>query len=72
MRIWVRALACASFVIKHILLQNFMSTPTQVLLGFFILWVLVKGLLHNFGGDVKLDYGPKQGQKKIFTRVVRE
>jgi len=30
MRICVGALACVPFVIKHILLQNFVSAPTQV------------------------------------------
>jgi hypothetical protein len=47
---------------KHILLQNYVSTPTQALLGFFIRWVQVKGMLHNFEG-VKLGCGSKQGEK---------
>jgi hypothetical protein len=65
MGIWLCALACLSFVIKHILLQNFVSAPTQALLVFFILFVQVTWLLHNFGGGVKRGCGPKQGQKKM-------
>jgi hypothetical protein len=42
MRIWVSALACVVYVIKHILLLNLVSTPTQALLGFWIHWVQVK------------------------------
>jgi len=57
MRIWVSALACVAFVIKHILLQNFLSTPTQALLGFCIQWVQVKGTLHDVRGGVKLGCG---------------
>ena len=75
MRIWCSALACVAFVIKHILWQHFVSTPTQALLGFWIQWVQVKGMLHNVGGGVKLGSGPvwaKQGQKNVGTRVVRE
>ena len=52
------ALACVAFVIKHILLRYFVSTPTQALLGFWIQWVQVKGVLHNVGGGVKLGCGP--------------
>jgi hypothetical protein len=58
MRIWVSALACVAFVIKGSLLQNFVSTPTQLLLGFWIHWVQVKGMLHNVGGGVKVGCGP--------------
>jgi hypothetical protein len=58
MRILVSALACVAFVIKHILLQNFVSTPTQALLGFWIQWVQVKRMLHNVGGGVKVGCGP--------------
>jgi hypothetical protein len=58
MRICVSALACVAFVIKHILLQNFVSTPTQTLLGFWIQWVQVRGMLHNTGGDIKVGCGP--------------
>jgi hypothetical protein len=47
------------------------STPTHALLQFFIWWVRVKGLLHNFGGIVKLGCGPKQGQKKYFQGCQR-
>jgi hypothetical protein len=57
MRIWVSAIACVAFVIKHILLENFVSTPTQTLLGFCIQWLQVKGMLHNVGG-AKLGCGP--------------
>jgi hypothetical protein len=50
---------------KHVLLQNFMSTTSaQAFLGFWIQWVQVKGMLHNVGGVVKLGCGPiwaKQG-----------
>jgi len=75
MRIRVSAIACVEFVIKHILLQNFVSTPTQALLGFWIQWVQVKGMLHNVGGSVKVGCGPiwaKQGQKNVGINVVRE
>jgi hypothetical protein len=58
MRNLVSALACVAFVIKHILLQTFVSTPTQTLLGFWIQWVQGKGMLHNVGGGVKLGCGP--------------
>jgi len=54
MQIWVSALACVPFVIKHILLQNFVSTPTQALLAFWIQLVQVKGMLHDVGGGVKV------------------
>jgi hypothetical protein len=47
-----------AFVKMHILLQNFLSTITQALLGFFIQWVQFKGMLHNVGGGVKLGCGP--------------
>jgi len=57
MRILVSALACVPFIIKYILLQNFVSTPTQVLLGFWIQWVQVKGMLHD-GGGAKVGCGP--------------
>ena len=50
MQIWVSALACVPFVIKHILLQNFVSTPTQALLAFWIQLVQVKRMLHDGGG----------------------
>ena len=36
MRIWVSVLASVAFVIKHIFLQNFVPSPTQALLGFWI------------------------------------
>ena len=39
MRILVSALACVPFVIKHIMLENFVPTPTQALLRFSIQWV---------------------------------
>jgi hypothetical protein len=58
MRNLVSALACVAFVINHILLQNFVSTPTQTLLRFCIQWVQGKGMLHNVGEGVKLGYGP--------------
>ena len=54
---WASALACVPFVIKRILLKNFVSTPTQVLLGFWIQWVQVKGMLHD-GGGAKVGCGP--------------
>jgi hypothetical protein len=63
------------FVIKHILLQNFLSAQTQALLGFWIQCGQVKGMLRNVGGGVKVGRGPvwaKQGQKNVGTRVVRE
>ena len=44
MGICVSALACVPFVIKHILLQNFVSTPIQALQAFWIQWVQVKGM----------------------------
>jgi hypothetical protein len=53
----------------------FVSARAQALLGFWIQWVQVKGVLHYVGGGVKLCCGPiweKQGQKNIGTRVVRE
>jgi len=55
---WVNALACVPFVTKHILLRNFVSTPKHGLLGFWIQWVQVKGMLHDFGGGVKVGCGP--------------
>ena len=55
---WANELACVPFVIKHILLQNFVSTPKHGLLGFWIQWVQVKGMLHDFGGGVKVGCGP--------------
>jgi hypothetical protein len=58
MRNLVSALACVEFSIKHILLQNFVSTPTQALLGFCIQWVQGKGMLHNVGGGVIVGCGP--------------
>ena len=39
MRILVSALSCVPFVIKHIMLENFVPTPTQALLRFSIQWV---------------------------------
>jgi hypothetical protein len=58
MRIWVIALAFVAFGTKHILLQNFVSTSTQALLGFWIQWVQVRVMLHNVGGSVKVGRGP--------------
>jgi hypothetical protein len=58
MRICVIALAFVAFGTKHILLQNFVSTSTQALLGFWIQWVQFKGMLHNVGGGVKVGRGP--------------
>ena len=63
MRIWVSAHACVVFVMKRILLQNFVSTQTQALLGFSIQWVQVKGMLHYFGGGVKVGCGPIRQNK---------
>jgi hypothetical protein len=57
MRIWVSALACVAFVIRHILWQNFVSAQAQPLLGFWIQWVQIKGMLHNIGGGVDLACG---------------
>jgi hypothetical protein len=68
---WASALACVPFVIKHILLENFVSTPTQVLLGFWIQWVQVKGMLHDFGGGIKVGWA-KQGQSNFGTMAIRE
>ena len=39
MRILVSALSCVPFVIKHIMLENFVPTPTQALLRFWIQWL---------------------------------
>jgi hypothetical protein len=75
MTIWVSALACVAFVIKHVLLQNFVSTSAQALLGFWIQWVQVKGMMHNVGGVVKLGCGPikaRKGQNNVGIRFVRE
>jgi len=47
MRNLVSALAWVAFVITHILIQNFVSAPTQALLGFWIQWVQGKGMLHD-------------------------
>jgi len=47
MRILISALACVPFVIKHILLQNLVSTPTQALLALWIQLVQAKGMLHD-------------------------
>jgi len=58
MRILVSAFSFVAFVIMHILLQNFVSTPTQALLGFWIQWVQGKGMLHNVGRVVKVGCGP--------------
>lgn len=58
MRIWVSAVACVRFLIKHILGQNFESAQTQALLGLWIQWVQVKGMLHNVGGGLKAGCGP--------------
>jgi len=55
---WASALACVPFVIKRILLKNFVSTPTQFLLGFWIQWVQVKLMLHDNGGGAKVRCGP--------------
>jgi len=52
MWIWVSALACVTFVIQHILWQNFVSAQAQTLLGFWIQWVQVKGMLRNVGEGV--------------------
>jgi len=35
-----------------------MSAQAQALLGFWIQWVQVKGMLHNVGGGVKLGLVP--------------
>jgi len=51
------------------------SAQAQALLGFWIQWVQIKGMLHNNGGGVDLGFGPiwaKQGQENFDTRVVRE
>jgi len=58
MRNWVSVFACVAFVIKHILWQNFVSAQAQALLGFWIKWVQIKGMLLNVGGDVDVGCGP--------------
>jgi hypothetical protein len=58
MRICVNAIACVAFAIKHSLLQNFVSTPTQTLLEFCTQWMQDKEMLCNVGGGVKLGCGP--------------
>jgi len=35
-----------------------MSAQAQALLGFWIQWVKIKGMLHNIGGGVDLGCGP--------------
>jgi hypothetical protein len=43
---------------KAYFVKEFVSTPTQALLGFWIQLVQVKGMLHDFGGGVKVGCGP--------------
>ena len=64
MIIWVSALACVAFLMKHIL-----SAQAQALVGFWIQGVQIIGMLHNIGGGVDLGCRPvwaKQGQKKYW------
>jgi len=53
MIIWVSALACVAFLMKHIL-----SAQAQALVGFWIQGVQIIGMLHNIGGGVDLGCGP--------------
>jgi len=41
MRIWVSAVVCVAFEIKHILGQNFLLTQAQALLELWIQWVQI-------------------------------
>jgi hypothetical protein len=49
MRIWVSNIAFC---------DRILSFQTQALLGLWIQWVQVSGMLPNFAGGVKLGHGP--------------